>query len=97
MTFYSLSHTTMKQTMFNELKKNCLKVWKKYEWRPGNYYQEKVAYVKKVTNPDDYFVLIGMFDSENLADLYSRLSDECRNYYSGAFQNMEDICNILGA
>lgn len=68
----------MEKEMIKELKEACLKVWEKYKNSPWNYYQEKVS---KVNDYDSANRLIGMFDSENLAELKDWLSDECREYY----------------
>lgn len=88
---------TYELKMFNELKKACLSVWEKYKDRPGDYYQEKVDYVnrhwKDVRN---YYVLINMFDTANLRDLYSRLSPECQEYYKHYFSNFFEVCKIMG-
>lgn len=76
--------------MFNELKAKCLTVRKKYENNPWDYYEEKVGYVNRITNPKDYYILINMFDLQNQWELYNLLSEECREYYKDYFKSLLD-------
>jgi hypothetical protein len=84
----------MEKEMFEELKKACLSVWKNYKDRPGDYYQEKVGYVKRITNPKDYYILIQMFDINNQRKLYEKLSPEARDYYMEYFTYMRERFGI---
>ena len=87
----------MKEQMFQELKAQCKEVRKKYKDRPGNYYQEKIDYVeKRWKKADNYYILIAMFDTENLFDLYNRLSPECKEYYQEYFKKHLWVCKIMG-
>lgn len=88
----------MEEKMFNELKAQCKEVRKKYKDRPGDYYEEKIRYVDKYwKDPKNYFIIINMFDTANLRDLYSRLSPECKEYYKSYFENFFDVLKIMGA
>lgn len=87
----------MKEQMFQELKAQCKEVRKKYKDRPGNYYQEKIDYVeKRWKKAENYYILIAMFDSINLFDLYNRLSPECKEYYQEYFKQHLWVCKVMG-
>ena len=60
----------MDKEMLERLKKKCLMVREKYKDNPGNYYQEKYDRVMSCNHPDDYDYLIGMFDHNNVIELY---------------------------
>lgn len=74
-----------KMENFIELKEKCKEVWWKYEWRPWGYYEEKIERVNSITNPEDAFFLINMFDTKNQAELWSKLSDKCKKAYGDYF------------
>lgn len=84
----------MEKEMFEEIKRCCLSVWENYKDRPGDYYKSKVDYVKRITNPKDYYVLINMFDLENQRKLYNKLSLETRDYCMEEFTHMKEYYNI---
>lgn len=62
--------------VFNDLKRNAIKIWKTYDNTYG-YVDEKLAIVKKVTNyRDNYLVLINMFDPINQNKLMTMVKPE---------------------
>ena len=75
----------MQELMFDELKAKCLEVWKKYEDRPWDYYEEKVTRVNRA-GEEDAGLLIRMFDWENQKELWEKLSPECREVYEKYFR-----------
>lgn len=78
-----------------ELKIVCLKVWEKYKNNPWNYYEEKVERVNSITNPEDAYILINMFDMRNKRELWERMSEEMRDYYHEYFVSMLENYGIL--
>lgn len=74
----------MKDALFAELKDACRQVWKKYETRPWNYYEEKISKVNQA-KPEDAKYLIRMFDNKNTTELWDRLWDYARQYYKEYF------------
>lgn len=70
----------MDKQMLEELKRACLQVWESYKDSPWDYYKEKVNYVKSITHPDDYYILINMFDLDNQRKLWDKLSPEMRDW-----------------
>lgn len=80
--------------MLEELKRACLSVWEDYKDRPGGYYEEKVAYVKRITNPKEYYVLINMFDLQNQKKLWYKLSPEMRDYCYENFVAMRECLGV---
>lgn len=85
----------MDKEMLERLKKKCLMVREKYKDNPGNYYQEKYDRVMSCNHPDDYDYLIGMFDHNNVIELYWLLDDEERNYYADYFYSYFRALNDL--
>lgn len=75
----------MERKLFNELKKQCKEVRKKYKNNPWDYYNEKIDYVNRITNPKDSYILINMFDWDNQRELWNRLSDDCKKRYKDEF------------
>lgn len=85
----------LEEVMLEDLKEVCLKVWEKYKWRPWWYYEEKVERVNNITNPEDAYVLINMFDLWNKKELYEKMSAELRDYYHEYFVSMIELSNYL--
>ena len=53
------------QAIFNDLKKNAIKIWKTYDDTYG-YQSEKIGMIKDLINVrDNYWMMIGMFDPIN--------------------------------
>lgn len=86
---------SLEEVMLEDLKEVCLKVWEKYKWRPWWYYEEKVDRVNSITNPEDAYVLINMFDLWNKKELYEKMSVELRDYYHENFVSMIELSNYL--
>ena len=86
---------SLEEVMLEDLKEVCLKVWEKYKWRPWWYYEEKVERVNSITNPEDAYVLINMFDLWNKKELYEKMSAELRDYYHENFVSMIELSNYL--
>lgn len=73
---------------FKELKNACKEVWKKYEGRPGNYYEEKIERVEMVKKEENAFILVNMFDSQNQLELWLSLSEGCKEHYRDLFDEL---------
>lgn len=86
---------SLEEVMLEDLKEVCLKVWEKYKWRPWWYYEEKVERVNNITNPEDAYILINMFDLWNKKELYEKMSTELRDYYHENFVSMIELSNYL--
>ena len=86
---------SLEEVMLEDLKEVCLKVWEKYKWRPWWYYEEKVERVNNITNPEDAYILINMFDLWNKKELYEKMSAELRDYYHENFVSMIELSNYL--
>lgn len=78
---------TVSDEVFNELKREAVKVWQDYDNTYG-YVDEKLSMIEPIKNiKDNWITFIGMMDIHNQKKLYDALSpaaQEALNMYYGA-------------
>lgn len=71
-------YETPPQEIFDEVKKECLKIWAGYDDTYG-YSSSKMERVKNIENiKENIMYMVGMFDPVNLRKLLANLSTEAR-------------------
>lgn len=71
-----LYYTAPSDAIFNDIKKNALKIWSTYDDTYG-YASEKIERISDLTNVDDnYMYIVAMFDSNNQAKLMRAVKPE---------------------
>ena len=64
------------QVIFNDIKRSATKIWKTYDDTYG-YQSEKIGMIKGLKNVrDNYWMMIGMFDSINQRKLLTLVKPE---------------------
>ena len=75
------SQEGIKQSLFDDMKRNVVKIWKTYDNEYG-YVDEKLGMAESVTNdhPDNYWAFIGMFDGHNQKKLFEAVSEDTKEF-----------------
>ena len=74
----SLYYTAPSQEMFDEIKREAIKIWQTYDNTHG-YVDEKVGRIAQLRNiKDNYLYIVSMFDSHNQSKLMAALKPTTR-------------------
>lgn len=91
---------TVSNEVFDELKREALKIWKTYDDTHG-YATEKINLVNSIINHrDSYGTIIGMFDVQNQRILYNAVSQEAQkaidDWVGGSLEENEKMARMMG-